>query len=221
MARSTALVPIDPNAEPADHLIDKWVHDLRRIVVGGQVEILTQVGEYLIENVYRSEAEARSQRPGKVASIRRLAERAEEFGMNAGGLSRAVPMALQVRALGKHLAFRLGVRQHRALLPVRDTTEKKRLAEAALTNNWTAGELQAEVRRVQDPHPGGRTPAPEAQRIVNRAWAIFEGVKAAELQTGLAGLDVEAAKEILGRVGAMQVTLGRIERAVARVVGRK
>lgn len=221
MARATSLAPADPTAAPPDHLVDRWVSDLRRIVVGGQVEILAQVGDYLIEHVYRGEADARSRRSGKPASIERLAERAEEFGMTAGGLTRAVPIALQVRALGKTLAFRLGVRQHRALLPVKDQTEKKRLALAAVEEGWTAGELQRQVRRAQDPHPGGRPPGPEIRRVVNRAYDVLQGIKIADLQSGLAALDAAEAQELLTRVNAMQVTLERIERLVTKAAVKK
>lgn len=221
MPRSTALAPVTSRAEPADHVVDRWVADLRRIVVGGQVEILAQVGEYLIDHVFHGEAEARSTRAGKSMSIRRLADRAEEFGMNAGGLARAVPIALQVRALGKALAFRLGVRQHRALLPVKDHAEKKRLADTAIQENWTAAELQKQVRRVQRPHAGGRTKAPEVRRVVNRAWSTLQGIKVTDLQIDLTGLDATEAKELLTRVNAMQTTLERIERLVTKVVAKK
>src|SRR5947208_2202112 len=50
--------PLEPHAD--DRLVERAVEHLRRLVIGGQVEIMIQVGEYLIENFYGGIEEATS-----------------------------------------------------------------------------------------------------------------------------------------------------------------
>jgi hypothetical protein len=215
--RPNAAAPVLVHgAVVTDHVVDRWVADLRRIVVGGQVEIIAQVGEYLLTNVYGGTDEAATRRRGKESSITKLAARAEEFGMTASGLTRAVPIALQVRALGKSLAGRLGVRQHRVLLPVKDPEEKKLLALAAVDEKWTAEDLQKRVRRIERPHPGGRSRAPVVRVIVSRASSVLVGVTPSSLREGIEQLTKSEAKKLLSRVNEMQATLERIEKVITK-----
>lgn len=200
--------------------LDRWVGELRALVVGGQVELMARVGEYLIEQVYGSVEEALSRRSGKHASVRRLGERAEEFGMSASGLARAVPMALQVRQLGRPLALRLGVEHHRALLPVKDPGEKRLLAEAALGARWTVADLRKKVRRVKRPQPGGRRREPEVRVLVRRLDRLLAGATTARGAEAAAELGAVEARRLLGTVNRAQATLERIEKLLTRTLTR-
>lgn len=208
-----------PPALVPSHVVDRWVNDLRRVVVGGQVSVMAEVGEYLIEHVYGGEAEALTKRRGKSASIAQLAERAEEFGMTAAGLTRAVPIALQVRALGKTLSSRLTMRQHRALLPVKEIAEKKQLAEEAVMACLTAGELSQKVRHVQKPHAGGRAKEPPARRVLGRMLALVEEVTAKDLQDGLDAISPAEARQQLANLKVIRTRLAQVERALAKARG--
>lgn len=199
----------------------RWIDDLREIVIGGHVDVMSQVGEYLIEKVYGSEEEATSRRGNKMVSIERLSERAGDFGMTAAGLRRAVPIALQVRQLGRTLSTQLGVRHHRALLPVKDGAEKKVLAEAAVEAHWTAEELGKKVRRIHKTHAGGRSRQPGVRLFVERASRAVEGVDTATLHAGFEQVNAVERRRLLARVNAMQAVLERVEKQLSRSAGRE
>lgn len=206
-------------ASVPEHVVDKWVADLRRIVVGGQVTVIAEVGEYLIANVYRGEEEALSRRRGKAASIPKLAARAEEFGMTASGLLRAVPIALQVRALGKTLSGKLSVRQHRALLPVKGSAEKKELAEEAVLSRLTATDLQHKVRREHKPHPGGRSKEPPARRVTRRMAALTDGISARDVREGMDRIAPSEARHLLGQLKNVRARIEQMMEALERARG--
>ena len=201
--------------------IDRWVAELRQIVVVGQVEIAAKVGEFLIANVYGSVDMALSHAARKPASLRRLTERAEEFGMRPTGLRFAVPMALQVRQLGVRLGHQLGVDQHRALLPVRDPADKKLLAEAAVDARWTAEELRRKVRGIQRPHLGGRPTEPAARVLIRALDRTLGGVDFARLRGEADAIEAAEARRLLGRVNAAQGILERLEKLLTRAATRR
>lgn len=201
-------------------LVDRWIGELRKLVVGGQVDLMARVGQFLVENVYGSLEEARARRPRKTASVRRLAERAEEFGMRPSSLARAVPMYLQVQLLGQRLSSRLTVEHHRALLPLRDESEKKQLAEKSAEVGWTSDELRKQLRRVQRPHAGGRPARPAVSLLVDRVDRVLVGASASEIKVELGELDQPEVRRLIGRVNAAQSALERIERQLQRQLGR-
>ncbi|MSP60462.1 MAG: hypothetical protein EXR72_08985 [Myxococcales bacterium] len=214
------LVRSAPKELVDERQVDRWVGDLRRIVRRSQIEAAAGVGEYLIEHVYGSVEAAVSHRPAKPASLRRLEERAHEFDMRASGLSRAVPIALQVRVLGDELARSLGTVQHRLLLPVKDATEKRLLAEAATGNQWTAEQLRRQVRRVVKPHAGGRRPEPALVVFLRRSASAMRGGDATQFREEAEGLLPAVAKRLLGSVNHMQATLERLEKLLTRALTR-
>ncbi|MSP63462.1 MAG: hypothetical protein EXR72_24580, partial [Myxococcales bacterium] len=156
-----------------ERLIERAIAELREIVVGGQIGLMVHVGEYLVQHFFGDVAAARERRANKPASLRRLAERAEEFGMHPSGLMQSVAVAVQVRQFGKRIANALGTSHHIALLPVRDPEEKLLLAEAAGAEKWTVEELRRRIRRVQQPSPGGRPPVPRVRLLITRAARLL------------------------------------------------
>src|SRR5690242_4197331 len=96
-------------SRPDERLVDRAVAHLRGLVVGGQVQTMVEVGEYLVREFYGSIENARSHHPRKAASLALLASRAGEFGMAPSTLAGTVPMALAARELGHGLAQNLGV----------------------------------------------------------------------------------------------------------------
>ncbi len=199
-----------------ERVVERWVNDLRRLVVAGQVELYARVGEYLIEHIYGSVEEARSRRAGKAATIARLGQRATEFGMTAAGLTRAVPFALQVRELGHELSRGLGVRHHRALLPVKNPAEKKLLAEAAVDSGWSAEELKKKVRSVQGKHGGGRPAQPALVVLVRQLDRLLAKAKPALYRAQLPQIEASSARRLLGRVNAAQALLEKLEKLLTR-----
>ncbi len=203
-----------------ERAIDRWVSELRRMVVGGQVELYARVGEYFIEHVYKGVDEATSRRPSKSVTLVRLAERAEEFGMTASAVKYAVPFALQVRELGMPLAERLRVRQHHALFVVKDPSEKRLLAEAAVASQWDVKELVERVRQLQGKHEGGRPPEPAIVVLLRGIERQFAEVKIARYKSDLPKLSRGDVRRLLGRVNAAQETLEKLEKLLTRAALR-
>jgi hypothetical protein len=203
--RTASLVATD------DRRVNRWIEDLRVLVIGGQVEVIVRVGEYLLQNVYGSLEEATSRSPAKSVSIQRLAARTSEFGMTPAGLRRAVAISVQARDLGPALAGQLGVRQHHALLPLKDPAEKKQLAERAVDEGWTADELRRRVRKIHKPHPGGAPRMPAVCRLVTRASRLFEGTPPGDLKVDLDRVPAAECRRMLARVSALRAVLDRVE----------
>lgn len=205
-----------------DRLVDRAVEDLRRIMLGGQVGLMAEVGHYLLKNFIGGEEQARSKNPDKPASLNRLAERAAEFGMTPSGLTKSVAVAMQVRQLGKRIAERLGPTHHIALLPVRDPDEKRLLALAAANERWTVDVLRREVRRIQDTHPGGRPRLPRLRLLVDRATRLLLGDEPIGVRTeDLEAITPEDAQRLIRRVNALQAALERVEKQLLRVSARR
>ena len=204
-----------------ERLIDRSIAALRQIVIGGQVELLIRVGEYLLEHFYGSVEEARSHRPRKRASLDRLAARAEEFGMTSTGVRRSVPVALQARELGREVAHKLGPARHVVLLPVRDSDEKRALAEAAIKSGWTVEKLRAQVARVSPPHPGGRPPTPRVRLMIERVARVLDGdALAGRLADHLDAISPVEARSLLAQVNRARAVLERLEKALIRAAAR-
>lgn len=223
IAAAAEGAPEDREGEVDEDLVERAVRELHGLVVGGQIDLVVAVGEYLLKRFYGGSVdEARALRPRKAASLRRLAERAEEFGMTATGVRTAVPMALQVRAIGVGLARRLPMTHHLEILPLKDPAEKRLLAEAAVASAWTVRDLRRERGRLQEPHPGGRPPEPALRIAVGRAARLLVGdkVPTAELRRGLDGVAAKEARQLLRQVEAMQRELERWEKLLVEAVGR-
>lgn len=233
-SRSETLVPVREAREAGrggarqaaveaaadERLVERAVRELRALVVQGQLDLVSAVGEYLIANFYGSMEEARSRRPRKPASLAALASRAGEFGMTSSGLRTAVPLALQVRELGAGLARRLSPTHHLALLPMRDSGEKKVLARAAADAGWSVDELRRERERLQQPHPGGRPPAPRLRQAVSRAARALAPVPADDLRAGLEEIAAPEVRRLLVVVERMQAELERWEKLLVRQLER-
>ena len=208
-------------AERVDEtLVDDAVEHLRRLVVVGQVETVAAVGEYLIERFYGSPAAARSKSPNKPASLRRLAQRADEFGMSASTLAYAAPLALAVRDLGRSLAGRLGVKKVRALVPLKVPAQRKQIAEEALAANWHVERVRERVGQLIEPHAGGRPQRPPVARVVGRIAKLLgpgsEGADATLLRAGIDGVDAAQASQLLDEVMRARSSLERIEKLLVR-----
>jgi hypothetical protein len=211
-----ASSPPQPRAarDAETRLVDRAVADLRRVVYGGQLDTLLAVGEYVIENFYGSADEARARKPRKAASLRRLVERADEFGMKANGVRLSVPIALQARTLGRGLSARLSSSQHRALLPVSDPQEKKLLAEAAVDGHWSYQKLRGQVVKIRKPHPGGRPREPIARVILRRVERALAADDLARAESER--LPPSEAKGLLASANRLRATMERLELMLQR-----
>ena len=213
---------LDKGPDKADErLVDAAIAHLRRVVVGGQVETLIQVGEYLIENFYGGADEARSRSPFKAASLRRLVARAAEFGMTPSTLGYVVPVTLAAREVGATLAGRLGVSRLRVLLPVKNTDQRRLIAQTAVSSGWSVEKLKTRVRKTARAHAGGRPAIPAIERLVGRAARLLDAqTTSAHLREGLDRLAPARARRLLADVNRAQENLERVERLLVRAATR-
>jgi hypothetical protein len=206
---------------PADRvderLVDEAVAHLRKLVVVGQVETLVEVGEYLIEKFYGGIDNALSRSPIKAASLERLAERSGEFGMSAATLRYVIPLTAAAREIGLPLAGRLGVSRLRAILPVKDGTQRKLLAETAVATGLTVDKLESRVRRIARPHAGGRPRSSAIDRLVAGIERVVESTGGgAGLRDGIETLGATEARRLLGRLNRIQAELERAEKLLQK-----
>jgi hypothetical protein len=200
--------------------IDKAVKDLRALVLGGHINILNGVGEYLLREFFDGDVkQALAQHRKEGASIASLVERANEFGMKPTGVLRAIPIHVQVRQIGQTLAEQLPVTHHVALLPVRDIEIKRLLARLAVDEEWTVQTLRAEIGKRQKPSAGGRPPDPPVQYLVNALHRPFESDETPldDLEAGLDRIDQTEAKRLLGKLNQVRSHLDRLEKVLVRV----
>lgn len=199
--------------------LDRVVRELRTIVIGGTVGIMYRVGEHIVVEVFGGDIKrALSPKGSKGVSIRSLAERAEEFGLTATAVHRAVPLYLQVRELGHGLAERISVSHHRLLLPVRTTDLKRHLAQECADKNWTVAQLRDQIAKKQPPHAGGREPYPTVQSLVEALHRPFEAEDLLDhLEAGTDRIDQAQAKQLLGKVNQIRAHLERVEKLLVRL----
>ena len=221
-AEGTAGAIVQSEARADEALIDRAVAHLRRVIVGGQVRATVEAGEYVIREFYGSVERARSRDPRKDASLARLAERAPEFGMSPSTLAYVVPVALAVRDLGLSLAHGLGISRLRTLTPIKDSEQRRLLAETATSSGWTVAKLRERVRKIEKPHASGRPGLPAIERAVARLARVadVEISDAAGIRAGLDDLTPRRARVLLQSVNRVQADLERVEKLLQRVVAR-
>lgn len=209
-------------ARADERLVERAVAHLRRLVVGGQVQLMAEVGEYLIKEFYGSTEAARSRDPHKPASLSRLAGRTADFGMSPAQLSNAVPIALAVRDLGLELSHELGVSRLRLVARIRDDQQRRLVAETATASGWTVDKLQERLRKLQRPHAGGRPSQPAVAGAVTRLdRAVAEELGDMEaLHDDADEVAPRAARALLGRVNHMQERMEKLEKLLQRIAAR-
>ena len=214
------LVRLDPGAVVDEQLVDRTIDWLRRVIIGKQVEMTLMVGEHLVQHYYGSVEEAVARKPRKKASLRQLQERAEEFGSSARDVRDSVGIYLQAIEIGKGLSARLGVAQHRVLLPLRNVEEKKLLAETAAESGWTVEDLRTRVGKLQKRHRGGRRARPPVALLVARIGRSFDEQMLARRRESIDSLEQGEVKKLLGTIQTARRHLETLERELVRVVGR-
>ena len=120
-----------------------------------------------------------------------------------------------MRQLGRPLALRLGIRQHRLLLPVEDVNEKKLLAEAAVDAGWSAEELRTKIPRLQKRHPGGRPKEPGLRVFLARAARTIVNIEVPQLRRGLDEIGAAERRHLRSQINAMRTMLDRAEKLLA------
>lgn len=135
-----------------------------------RLELVVEVGEYIVTRFFGGKIElARSFSPTKPEALARLIKLAPSREISASQLQSAIALAVQYRSLPGTVRDRLTVRQHQALLPVKDAQEKTKLARRAISEKLSGPALTLVVRSQQGPARRGPKPMGELERSVSAA----------------------------------------------------
>ncbi len=218
-AGSLSLVPSVP-AGDAEPPLDGLVRRINGIVVGHGLAAILEVADAVVTHFHGGDYAASTRRSrSKAAGLRRLAEHPDLL-LSKSTLHRYLSVARQVREMDHELAWRLTPSAHVALLPVRNTAEKTRLARAALENGWGSRELRKRAR-ASGPPPVKRPGRPARPRVV--AWTdqlarLLTPEQVQQLaREDLSGLSPDVLTGVLRQVS---VALGRLS-SVSLLVERE
>lgn len=165
--RSRAAADDDGEAE---RLAEEALRHIERLERRAKLELVIEIGDYLVEHFFEGNLDlARSFSPVKAKALKRLEELAPTRDIAPSQLRIAVSMSAQYRALPAAVRDRLTVRQHRALLPVKDGQEKSKLARRALADKLSGPALSEIIRRAHGPAKTGPKPQGELERAINAA----------------------------------------------------
>jgi hypothetical protein len=211
MTRASLTVHVD--------VVDEAIREINAMWRQGGLNTIVAIGDYLIRIFYSGDLElAQSRSPTKEKRLSELFARVDELLISRHALQRAVPIALQYRALPRQLADGLSVEHHAALLPLPQIESKVALARRAVDDGWTSKELGREVRREKKPQPGGRPPGPELLKLSGRLVRTVRTADLAKLvkPSGVRQLDEKQRERLLADLYTVRAALERIEDALAK-----
>jgi hypothetical protein len=163
-------------AEVDEALVDEAVGQINRLYTGRALEMAREIGGYVLDTFFGGDAENFRERVGGHATFQELSER-EDLQFSKTWLWRAVSVHDQLARLPEDLAESLPYTHHTLLLPLLDDQKKVELAQAAVDQSWTKGQLADEVAKVRDSEKtskGGRKALLPFVRTMNRLGATLE-----------------------------------------------
>jgi hypothetical protein len=200
-------------------VVDQAIREINAIWRQGGLSTVVAIGDYLIRAFFEGDLElAQSRRPTKEKALSELFSRVDELELSLHALRRAVPIALQYRALPRQVADHLSAAHHAELLPVPQLENKISLARIAIDEGLTSKELRREVRRVHKPQAGGRPRGPALLRLTGGLARAARAEELAKLlkPSALKQLDAHTVGVALAQVRAAREVLEKIEDALAR-----
>lgn len=162
-------VPVESAAE-AEALAQEALRFIARLARRADLELMIEIGDYVVEKFFAGQLDlARSSSPTKPVALKRLEQLAGLEEIPVSRLRVAISMSVQYRSLPVAVRDRLSVRQHRALLPVKDPQAKSKLAKQALSGKLSGDDLAKLVRSQHGPAQTGRKPMGELERSLSAA----------------------------------------------------
>lgn len=166
--RSKVVVPVLEDAEEAEELAEEALRFIARLERRANLELVIEIGDYLVSKFFGGQLDlARSHSPLKPTSLKMLERKAATMDIPVSLIKAAILLSAQYRALPAAVRDKLTVRQHRALLPVKEPQEKSKLARRALAEKLSGPALS---RVVREEH-GAVRPGPKAMGEVERSLA--------------------------------------------------
>ena len=159
IAKIDETTPVDA-IESATEVVDAAVSWLNRTSQVSGIRLAVEVSSYILTTFFDGDFKQFSSHDRtKPSSFSALCRR-EDLNLGESTLYRLVRIGHQVQLLPTAVAESLSLTHHRVLLAVDDPRQKQRIAKAAVNENWTVEQLEAETRKLRpkDATKAGRPP---------------------------------------------------------------
>ena len=190
VAIETEVLPGLPGMDVVDQTqLTRVIKELNTLYAAKSVETSCTVGEYILGEFFGGNLDNFNQWGGKHKTFGKLIELAQDrenspLHISASGLWYSVRILEQVSLLPENVAKALPVTHHRMLVPVKDPTLKKELAQRAIDQNIPSRNFQEEVRTAREKArrgkrskvSPGRPPLPVWMKAINQTVKAVEGV---------------------------------------------
>lgn len=226
MNRKSRIHGVAPvvNASAADddadeRLAREALRFIERLERRARLELVIEIGDFLVDKFFSGQLDlARSFSPTKARALNRLIKLAATRDIGETQLRSAVGLSVQYRTLPVSVRDRLTVRQHQALLPVKDPQSKSKLARRALSEKLTGLALARLVRQEHGPAARGRTPKGELERSLGDAKrALVSAMVENALEPAkVRALDPELRTRLLRDARTLRERIERITDALSR-----
>lgn len=220
MERSDRIQPRRPSAASDEKLVTMLVSRIREIARRHGVGAALEMGDLVIEHLYGGDLEmARAGRPVRDGALQLLEQRLEGSDVPIGTVRICVPLAVQYRDLSPQIGDALTLRQHRALLPIADPEDKRRVAAKAVASALSDDQIRAMVRAERGHRtPPGRRPKPALEKALDAALRLLASpeIDDALLSRAVKALSDEERQRVGQRARAARERIERIADAVAR-----
>jgi hypothetical protein len=123
------------------------VREINRLYVVKGLETARVIGEYVLRVCFHGDVTAIHNRSRHPASYRELARR-PDLKVSATFIYSAVAVVEQLRMLPDDLAGELPLAHHRALLAIKDESDKVATARQAVQGDWSVKKLRDHVRSI-------------------------------------------------------------------------
>jgi len=218
-----ALAPDEtaPVTEGSDDLIDEAVDRINRIYVRKGMEVVLEVGQYVLDTFFEGDPERVGDRGKDSPTFQALSAR-EDLRMKPAWIWRAVRLVVQLGALPEAAAAELPYTHHTLLLPVRDPDTKARLAQLAIDEGLSSRDFEIRVKEARQSEKtdkrGGRKRLPAFVKTIGKVrklvadddlWGDLEQIEE---------LDSEAAQELYQAVTGMKLKCEQLQQALQHKV---
>lgn len=209
----------DPPAELVEDPLDDLVTRINAIYVRKGLEVILEVGRFVLETVYDGDADIVSGRGTNHPTFRALAER-KDLLMSHSSIWRAVRIVVQLPALPPEAETRLPYTHHTLLLPVHDERAKAELAWIAIDEGLSSrdfGDRVKEARRAKKTDKrGGSKRLPAFVRTVRKVGKLVEDEDLWGDLDAIDGMKAEEAEALYDAVAGMRLKCEEIQAALQR-----
>lgn len=186
--------------------VDQAVATVNAILLRKNLEIAIELRRYVLAEFFGGSWQAwADNRPGASPAYDAFAiHRRLRVGKDT--LRELIRVGEQVRQLPAPVAAELSVAHHRALLPLKDDTERTQLAKKAVQEGLTAAQLGDEVRQLHPPavRRTGRPSQPRGYKKLGHAFKAGRDVDPKRVVEEAAGYTAHQKSVVVERARALK-----------------